>query len=99
MVSQLPSEERIIVRSEVHSDKGEEVIDAVCINCNKRFKSIRAVSMHLKMTGGRHATNIINHGIYNKKTGLREMNRVEPDFKIRHETPVIKEPIDLLVSP
>jgi hypothetical protein len=51
------------------------IIDAVCINCNKRFKSIRAVSMHLRITGTRHAVNIINHGYYDKKTGLRKMNR------------------------
>jgi hypothetical protein len=34
---------------EAHSDK-ELIIDAICINCNKRFTSIRGVSMHLKMT-------------------------------------------------
>jgi hypothetical protein len=49
-------------------------IDALCVNCNKRFKSIRAVSMHLRITGARHVVNIINHGYYDKKTGLREMN-------------------------
>ena len=39
----------------------------VCINCNK---SIRAVSMHLGITRARHVVNIINHGYYDKKTGL-----------------------------
>ncbi|MGC2683810.1 MAG: hypothetical protein WA323_18280 [Candidatus Nitrosopolaris sp.] len=38
--------------SEAHSDK-VWIIDAICINCNKRFTSMRAVSMHLKMTGTR----------------------------------------------
>jgi hypothetical protein len=56
--------------SETHSDK-VCMIDAICINCNKRFKSIRAISMHLKMTGTRHVINFINYGNYDKKTGLR----------------------------
>ena len=68
-------------RIEVHSDK-VWIIDAICINCNKRFKSMRAVSMHLKMTATRHAVNFINHGNYDKKTGLREMNRPELDFNL-----------------
>jgi hypothetical protein len=34
------------------------IIDANCINCNKRFKSMRAVSMHLRMTAKRHAVNL-----------------------------------------
>ena len=29
------------------------IIDALCNNCNKRFKSMRAITMHLKMTGAR----------------------------------------------
>jgi hypothetical protein len=41
----------------------------------KRFKSIRAVSMHLRITGARYVVNIINHGYYDKKTGLKEVNR------------------------
>jgi hypothetical protein len=64
------------VRIQTHSDK-VRTIDAVCINCNKRFKSMCAVSMHLKMTATRHAVNIINYGIYDKKTGLRELNRIQ----------------------
>jgi hypothetical protein len=54
---------------EVYSDK--LCIDAVCINCNKRFTSMRAISMHLKMTAARHIVNFINYGNYDKKTGLR----------------------------
>ena len=53
MVNQLSSN-RKYVRPEAHSSK-VGIIDAVCINCNKRFKSIRAVSMHLRITGTRHA--------------------------------------------
>jgi hypothetical protein len=49
-------------------------IHAVCINCNKRFKSMRAVSMHIRMTAARHAVNFITYGNYDKKTGLKEMN-------------------------
>jgi hypothetical protein len=63
------SEGRTVVRMEVYSDKS--CIDAVCINCNKRFTSIRAISMHLKMTAARHIVNFINYGNYDKKTGLR----------------------------
>jgi hypothetical protein len=62
--------------SERRSDK-EWIIEAVCINCNKRFNSTRAVSMHLKATAARHTVNFISHGNYNKKTGLREMNPLE----------------------
>jgi hypothetical protein len=68
MMNQLPAKRS--VRLETHSGK-VGVIDATCINCNKRFKSIRAVSMHLRITGALHAVNIINHGYYDKKTGLR----------------------------
>ncbi|MGC2574432.1 MAG: hypothetical protein WA364_23205 [Candidatus Nitrosopolaris sp.] len=49
-------------------------IDAICANCNKRFKSMRSVSMHLKMTAARHTVNIIDHRNYDKKTGLKLMN-------------------------
>lgn len=65
--------ESIIIKQKPHSSK-VGIIDAVCINCNKRFKSIRTVSMHLRITGTRHAVSIINHGYYYKKTGLREIN-------------------------
>jgi hypothetical protein len=44
-------------------------IKAICNNCNKGFKSMRAVTMHLKKT--RHAVSFINYGIYDRKTGLR----------------------------
>ncbi len=64
--------------SERHSSK-VWIIDAVCINCNKRFTSMRAVSMHLKMTTARHVVNFINYGNYDKKTGLREMNFNQSD--------------------
>jgi len=45
---------RSLLRLETH-----KTIGTVCINCNK---SIRAVSMHLGITGARHVVNIINHG-------------------------------------
>jgi hypothetical protein len=75
-MNQLSSEGSNLVRMQIHSDK-VRIIDAVCINCNKRFKSMRAVSMHLKMTAARHTVNFINYGNYDKKTGLRELNRPE----------------------
>jgi hypothetical protein len=71
-----PSSQATLARIEVHSDK-VLTIHAVCINCNKRFKSMRAVSMHLKMTATRHSVNFINYGNYDKKTGIRELNRPE----------------------
>jgi hypothetical protein len=40
-----------------HSDK-MWIIDALCMKCNKRFTSMGAVSMHLKMTGT-HVVNFI----------------------------------------
>jgi hypothetical protein len=64
------SEGRTVVRIEVDSDK--LCIDAVCIDCNKRFTSIRAISMHLRMTAARHIVNFINYGNYNRKTGFME---------------------------
>ena len=72
MVNQLPSDGRTIVRQEAHSEK-VGIIEAVCTNCNKRFKSVRAVSMHLKVAAARHA--VISLIMDIKKTGLREMNR------------------------
>ncbi len=65
-----PSSQATLARIEVH-------IDAVCINCNRRFKSMRGVSMHLKMTATRHVVNFINYGNYHKKTGLGAMNHPE----------------------
>lgn len=53
------------------------IIDAVCINCNKRFKSMQAISMHLRTTATRHTVNFINYGEYDRRTGMREMNRLE----------------------
>jgi hypothetical protein len=67
--------------SEAHTDK-ELIFYAICINCNKRFKSMRAITMHLKMTGTRHVINFINYGNYDKKTGLREMTRPELNFNL-----------------
>jgi hypothetical protein len=66
------SEGRTLVRIEIDSDK--LFIDAVCINCNKRFTSMRAISMHLRMTAARHIVNFINYGNYNRKTGLKEIS-------------------------
>ena len=72
-MNQLSSEARNLGRID---DYKVRIIDAICINCNKRFKSVRAVTMHLKMTAARHAVNFIDHGNYNKKTGLRKLKRV-----------------------
>jgi hypothetical protein len=61
--------------SEANSDKVR--VDAVCIHCNKRFTSMRSVSMHLKGTANRHAVNFVNRGKYDKKTGLKQRTRSE----------------------
>ncbi len=63
------------------------IIDAKCINCNKRFTSMRAVSMHLRMTATRHVVNFINYGNYDKKTGLREINR--PELNLNPEIQIL----------
>ncbi|MGC2571696.1 MAG: hypothetical protein WA364_09315 [Candidatus Nitrosopolaris sp.] len=44
-MNQLPSERRTTGRLEVQSDKVAGIY-AVCINCNKRFTSMPAISMH-----------------------------------------------------
>ena len=65
-MNQLSSEARNLGR--IDDDK-VRIIDAICINCNKRFNSVRAVTMHLKMTGARHTVNFIDRGNYDKNTG------------------------------
>jgi hypothetical protein len=70
--------------SEPHSDK-VWIINAVCLNCNKRFTSMRGVSMHLRTSGMRHVVNFINHGDYDKKTGLREVSRPELNFNLSND--------------
>jgi hypothetical protein len=67
---------RLLLVSEIrHLDKTvpplNRNIDVICINFNKRFKSMRSVSMHLRMTATRHAVNFVNYGNYDNKTGLR----------------------------
>ena len=66
-----PSEARTIIAVQAGKVAG---IYAVCINCNKRFTSMRAVSMHLKGTANRHVVVFSNHGNYDKKTGIRINN-------------------------
>ncbi len=68
-MDQLTSEARTIVRPEVQADKVAGIY-AVCLNCNKQFTSMRAVSMHVKLTAACHAVIFSNHGNYDKKTGL-----------------------------
>jgi hypothetical protein len=59
----------LFIIDQASSDK---IIDAIRINCNKRFKSMRAVSTHLKSS---HTVNFISHGSYDNKTGLGVGNR------------------------
>ncbi len=54
----------------------ENDIKAICNNCNKQFRSMRAVTMHLKMTASRHIVNFIEHGNYNRNTGIKEVKRL-----------------------
>lgn len=81
LMHQSSSEKKLTVRIEVPSHK-VWTIEAACVNCNKRFTSMRAVSMHLKMTGTRHVVNFIDYGNYNKRTGLREADRPELNFNL-----------------
>jgi hypothetical protein len=53
--------------------KPDSDIKAICNNCSKRFKSMNAFAMHLKMTGARHTVNFIDYGNYNKNTGVRKV--------------------------
>ena len=65
-----------LTSTKVHEANSHKVwIDAICVNCNKRFKTLHAVSMHLKGTANRHAVNFVNRGKYDKKTGLTETSR------------------------
>ena len=57
-------------------------VDAICIYCNKRFTSIRSITMHLKGTTNRHAVKFVNREKYDKKTGLRERSRSESNSTI-----------------
>ena len=76
IMSQLPPETVTIAGTEILSDK-VSIINAICNNCNKRFKSTRAVTMHLKVAGKGHAVTFIDYGNYDKNTGiLRHMKRV-----------------------
>ena len=87
----MESGERTIVGLEICSDK-LWLIDAVCINCNKRFKSMHAVSMHLKVTAARHTVIFMNYGNYDRKTGLREMNRRVLNQSSKHTEPAAAYP-------
>jgi len=51
--------------------KARKTQGLVQCDCNKRFTSMRAISMHLKVTASRHTMNFIHYGNYDKKTVLR----------------------------
>jgi hypothetical protein len=53
--------------SETNSDK--LWVDAICIHCNRRFTSMRSVSIHVKGTANRHAVKFMSRGKYDEKTG------------------------------
>jgi len=46
-------------------------IRAICNNCKKRFGSLCAITLHLKIKA-RHTVKIIEHGKYNKNTGVKK---------------------------
>ena len=73
MINQ-PSSRATLARIEVHYDKAR-VIDVVSINCNRRFKQMRGVDMHSKMTATRHVVNFIDCGNYSKKGFRNESSR------------------------
>jgi hypothetical protein len=74
-MSELSSKARSIVRLDVLSDNAS-VVDAICTDCNKRFRSMRAVTMHLKITAASHVVNFIDFGKYDKSTGFRSIKRL-----------------------
>ena len=43
---------------------------------------MHAVSMHLRVKARHHSVNFINYGIYDKRTGLKEMNRHKLNFNL-----------------
>ena len=75
MINQ-PSSQATLARIELHYDKAR-IIDAACINCNRRFKSMRGVNMHSKTTATHDVVNFIHYENYDK--GL-EMNCFELNF-------------------
>ena len=75
MMNQLSSQETLTA---IEVSYEVRTFGAVCVNCNKRFTYVRGVSMHLKKTAARHVVKFINYGNYDKRTGLRDMNR--PDL-------------------
>jgi len=46
-------------------------IKAICNNCKKRFGSLSAITLHLKIRA-HHTVKIIEHGKYNKNTGVKK---------------------------
>ena len=73
MINQ-PSSQATLARLGVHYDKAR-IIDAVCINCNRRFKSMRDRNLHSKMTATRHVVNFVDYGNYGKKGFRNESSR------------------------
>jgi hypothetical protein len=73
MINQ-PLSQATLSRIDVHCDKAY-IINAVCINCNRRFKSTRGVNMHSKMNATRHVVNFIDYGNYDKRGFRNELSR------------------------
>jgi hypothetical protein len=46
-------------------------IKAICNNWKKRFGSLSAITLHLKIRG-HHTVKTIEHGKYNKNTGVKK---------------------------
>jgi len=46
-------------------------IKAICNNCKKPFGSLRAITLHLKIRV-HHTVKFIEHGKYNKNTGVKK---------------------------
>jgi len=65
MINQ-PSSQATLTRIEVHYDK-TRIIDAVSINCDRRFKLMRGVNIHSTSTATRHVVDFIDYGNYDKR--------------------------------
>jgi hypothetical protein len=60
MINQ-PSSQAPLTPIGIHYGKAR-LSDEVSINCNRRFKSMREVNMHSKMTATRQVVNCIDYG-------------------------------------
>jgi hypothetical protein len=64
-----------LLHVEVHYDKAR-----ISLNCNRRFKSVRGINMHSKMTATTTTHNVVDFIHYENYVKGLEMNRFELNF-------------------